>query len=109
MSGNDSSGGNFGGGGRTTGFDCSKVSIKTNVSSPNPSVLATLKVGDILKIEIRVPTGPLLAITQTNQVLGSVFTKDPAALIGCINDGNLYEAEILKISGGDVQIIITNS
>lgn len=101
-------GGNFGGGGGTPVFDCTSVSIKTNVISPDPAILATVNVGDTLSISLQTATGPLLAKTKKGKVLGSVFTKDPALLIKCINDGYTYKATILKISGGDVQILITN-
>jgi hypothetical protein len=101
-------GGNFGGGGGTPDFDCANVSIKTNVISPEHIVLDTVNVGDDLNISLQTATGPLLAKTKKGKILGSVFTKDPALLIKCINDGYTFKAAILKISGGDVQILITN-
>lgn len=105
---NNGDGGNFGGGGGTPAFDCTRVSIKTNIISPNATVIATVIVGDILEIQLQTVTGPLIAVTNSGGILGSVFTKDPTLLIKCINDGNLYKCSILSISGGDVQILITN-
>lgn len=101
-------GGDFGGGGGPSTFDCSKVSIKTNVISPDPAVLATISTKVTLNIALRTATGPLLALTSAGKLLGSVFTKDPTSLIKCINDGYEYKATILSITGGDVQILITN-
>lgn len=104
----DGNGGDFGGGGGTPAFNCSKVSIKTNIISPDAAVLATVSVGDILQVSLQTATGPLIATTSKGKVLGAIFAKDPTSLIGCINAGNSYKAEVLKISGGDVQILITN-
>jgi len=110
MSGPGNGGGNDfgGGGGGLPSFDCAKVSIKTNVISPDPTVLSTLVAGNLLDISLSTATGPLIAVTRSGNVLGAVFTKDPASLISCINGGYVYKATILSISGGDVQILITN-
>jgi hypothetical protein len=110
MSGNNGGGGggDSGGGGGIPSFDCDTVSIQTNISSPDPTVLATLSKGDFLNIELRTATGPLIAITAALNILGSVFTTRPAELINCINNGHRYHARILKIAGGDCQILITH-
>jgi hypothetical protein len=99
--------GGFSGGGAPF-IDCTKVSIKTNVISPNPAVLGKLSVGADLNITLQTPSGPLLAITKANEILGTVFTTDPTLLIQCINNGYTYKATILDITGGDVQIIVLN-
>lgn len=110
MSGSGGGGGSdFGGGGSgLPAFDCSRVSITTNIISPNVAVLAALKVGDVLQITLHTATGPLIATAPGGGILGAVFTKDPTALINCINGGYTYKAKILKIASGDVQILISN-
>lgn len=107
-SGGSSGGGNLGGGGGIPAVDCKNISIKTNVISPNPSVLRTVKVGDLLNIEVQSATGPLIAVTIKPEVLGSIFTTNPKLLIDCIIDGYKYQGRILKIDGADCQIIITS-
>jgi hypothetical protein len=106
MSGSNSGeGSSFGGGAPTV--DCESVSIKTRVVSPDPAVLTTLNIGDFLSITLRTSTGPLIATTIDGSILGAVFTTNPTLLIECINKGHSYQAEILAISGGDCQILIT--
>jgi hypothetical protein len=104
-----SSGGNDfgGGGGGALPFNCNSVSIRTNVIAPDPTVLATVNVRDVLSITLRTNTGPLQAVTAGGAVLGTVFIMELAELIQCISDGNSYKAVILSIAGGDVQIIIS--
>lgn len=109
MSGPSGGGGSdFGSGGNLPTFDCLKVSIKTNIVSPDPIVLATIAVKEALDVSLRTAAGPLVALTNSGAILGSIFTKDPAQLINCINEGYTYKAVVLKITGGDVEILITN-
>jgi hypothetical protein len=103
-----SSGGNLGGGGGIPIADCKDISIKTNVTSPDPSVLKTVKVGDYLDIELQSPTGPLIAKTSLRKILGSIFTTNPKLLIDCISKGYSYHGRILIIDGADCQILITS-
>ncbi|MBN8667352.1 MAG: hypothetical protein J0M30_07595 [Chitinophagales bacterium] len=108
MSGSSSGGGaNLGGGGGIPIADCKHISIKTNVTSPDPTVLKTLKVGDYLDVELQTATGPLIAVASGNRRLGSIFTTNPKMLIDCIVKGHIYHARILKIDGADCQILIT--
>ena len=103
-----SSGGNLGGGGGIPTADCKDISIKTNVTSPDPSVLKTVKVGDLLDIELQTSTGPIIALTSKKKILGSIFTTNPKLLIDCISKGFNYRGRILLIDGADCQILITS-
>jgi hypothetical protein len=111
MSGPGSSGGGggtgFGGGRGGSSVDCQDISIKTSIVSPDPPVLATLSKGDLLAVTLRSATGPLIATTKRGKILGAVFTINPTLLIDCINQGFSYQAEILSISGGDCEVLIT--
>jgi hypothetical protein len=100
--------GHGGGGERppVNSIDCRAIVIKTSIVSPDPDVLATLNESDDLKIVLHSATGPLMALTDNNQVLGAVFTNSPTMLIQCINEGTDYIATILNIDGGECQILI---
>jgi hypothetical protein len=106
-SGSGGGGGNLGGGAGIPNFDCNNVSIKTNITSPNASILKTVVVGDFLDIELQSATGPLIAKTIKGKILGSVFITNPILLIECISNGHHYQARVLKIDGGECQILIT--
>lgn len=99
-------GGSYGGGGMSD-FDCDNVYINTTIMSPDPAILATVSIGDILEVSLRSATGPLVAVTVTGDILGTIATMELASLIKCISDGNAYQAEIKNITGGKVQILIT--
>lgn len=101
-----SNGDSFGGGG-VSNFSCNNVYIITTVVSPDPTVLKAVTVGETLKVSLQSPTGPLVLITNSGDILGSIFPSDLAALIQCISDGNSYEAEIKNIAGAKVTVLIT--
>lgn len=106
-SGNSGGGGGFGGGGPI--FNCKDVSIKTSIVSPDPKVLGTLKIKQVLTISLQTAVGPLVALTDGGALVGSIFTANLTLLIKCINDGNSFKATILSISGGDCEVLITAS
>ena len=110
MSGSGSSGGgaNFGGGGGIPIIECEKISIKTNITSPDPDVLKQIKVGDVLDIELQTASGPLVAITSDHKIVGAVFVTNPKMLIDCINRGFEYHARVILKEGGDCQILIVS-
>lgn len=108
MSGSPGGGGSSFGGGGGAAFDCASVSIQTTIMSPDPIVLAGLSAGDVLNVSLRTATGPLIAVTASGDTLGVIFTTDLSTLIDCINNGYDYKATILRISGAECHILITN-
>lgn len=89
--------------------DCSAIVLRTQLASPNPTVVADLSTGDILTIHLLSAVGPLQALTTDNLVAGAILTSNPALLINCINNGHEFQAQVLSIKGGDCQISIYSS
>lgn len=108
MSGTGGDGGAFGGSGGNYDFDCSRVSTKTNIVSPDPVVVSSLRIGDLLDVQLRSATGPVIAVTNAGEVAGSLFVINLGALIACIINGHEFTAKILSINGGNVQVLISN-
>jgi hypothetical protein len=76
---------------------------KTNLNSPNRQVLTGLKVGDVLDVEFRPPA--LVAVTVPKKlVAGSITSPSMNRILGCIKQGEHYEAEVLSISGAICQV-----
>ena len=90
-------------------FDCKDISTRATINSPDAAVLATVNVGDRLKIRLRSTTGPIEASTQDDRLLGSVYTSSASSLIECMNDGHSFTGKVLKVSGGYCEILITSS
>lgn len=106
-----SGGGTGSGGGIGPGpnheYDCSKVSIYTNLNSPNPAVLNQLSVGTILAIEMEPQTGAVAAY-YNNQIAGTITHSSLIQLIKCLEEGYSYKATVTSLNGGSCTIHITN-
>ena len=112
MSGGDSGGsssdewrsvGGRGGG----GTDKCAITERTILNSPVPTVVATLQVGDILLVELEThPRKRVVAKTNANLVAGAITSVNLVDIIECIQSGSVYEAEVLSITGGRIDIEI---
>lgn len=103
-----SGGGGYGGDGSsgTAGPDCTKLRIKTSLSSPVPTIVSKLVPGDLLRLRLQKEGGPLLAVAPGGKTAGSIAGGQLLALLRCIEEGNVYEAEVMKITGGNVEVEI---
>ncbi len=88
--------------------DCTTLSIRTHIASPNPAVISKLKIGDILEVVLTPPTGPVQVITSKKDIAGSLLPPDIAQLIQCIVDGHSYKAKVIEINGGNCQVLISH-
>lgn len=95
------------GGGGGTGVDpCDIVSL-TNLNSPNPAVVPTLRPGDVL--DVRLQAGPprvLQARTAAGQVAGSITSPEMPRIIDCIRQGVIFVADVVTVRGGVCQVRI---
>ena len=96
----------FGGGGGA--ISCSSLSIITQLASPKAAIIATLKVGELLNVELTPPAGPVQLLTNTGEIAGAVLSPDVAELIQCLNDDYKYAAKVLEIKGGNCKVLITH-
>lgn len=99
--------GGGGGGGDNGGVDCASFFARTTLSSPNPAVIVTLAVDDILDLRIPDPQIPrILAIATGGNTAGSVTVGRQAELVACIRAGVEFIARALSISGGACEVEI---
>lgn len=105
MSGSGSSDGEYGSGGAVSAVPCANLFVQTVLTSPNPSVIGTLQVGDVLDLKV-MPPGSLVAVTNSGAIAGSIVSANLSQLIVCIQSGTQFIALVLSILGGacDVQV-----
>ena len=86
--------------------DCD-ITEYTNLNSPNPTVVETLKINDILTIDLddRKPVR-LVAKTDDGKIAGTITSKLMRDIAECIQKGFEYEAEIQLIDNGLVKVWI---
>jgi hypothetical protein len=105
-----SGGGNFGGGGGgEEEQNCEDLRFHTSLNSPEPSVVAKLATKDVLRLEQRTEGGPLLAVTKSNKVAGSIAGGLLLRLLRCIESGHEFEAVVTKVTGGNVQLEVRHT
>ena len=98
--------GNGNGPDSSTSTDCKSLNIRTQIASPDPKVIATLSVGDLLKIVVKPPRGPATFVTKKGETAGALLPGDLHQLIDCINDGYEYVGKVVSIKGANCQVLI---
>jgi len=101
--GSDSDGG---GGGIEDDVSCDALHFRTSLNSPDPTVVGTLAKGDVLKLEQRNVNGPLLAVTNASKIAGSVAGVLLINLLRCMGAGHKYNATVLNVTGGNIEVEI---
>lgn len=80
-------------------ISCLNLCITTILMNPNVTILGTLKVGDVLIVEIQ-PNA--VVVTYGGQVVGEVVvaTSDNVLekLSDCIDEGTIYVADIINLN-----------
>lgn len=89
-----------GGGGR----DACAITFETTLASPDPSVVAQLTRGEILDVlSVEEPIRGVVAFRIGGPPVGAI-TREIVALRRCIELGNDYEGEVLRLDGGAVTV-----
>jgi len=79
----------------------------TILNSPVATVIAALRPGDVLHVQLQVgPPRILQARNAAGRVAGSITCPEMPQIIDCIRKGSVYGADVLSVSGGRVQIRI---
>lgn len=100
--------GGFGGGSSAGGADSCVLHFNTVLASPDPAEVAALSIGDVLNILIQDAPPAVTACAPDGRIVGGI-TQEALRLRTCIQQGYAYEAEILSISGGAVQVQVHNA
>ena len=95
----------------TTGevqIDCAKLVERTYINSAVPELVAPIKVGDALGVEVRIVDGAatLIAFNDQHQIVGSLTPPRLPQIVACLQKGFSYEAIVLEKSGGRIKVEI---
>lgn len=103
MTGSGRSVGNGGGGGQET--PCESVRFDSQLTSPQPPVVATLNVGDVLDVVLVNMSGQrVIQVLKNGNIAGGLAGLDAYRLRTCIDDGHVYRATVLSVNGGQVRV-----
>jgi len=104
-----SGGGSYGGQFGQTDFEitCEKLKIDTQLSSPDPQIVAQLAVGASLNISQITSHGAQLTVAMYNGMrAGGIASPYIQRLRDCINNGTTYVAKVTAINGGQVRVSV---
>jgi len=106
------SGGGGGGGGGVpdTPPSCNALKFKALLASPQPAAVATLRVGEFLDIDVAQQSGQVVVrvLKKNGTVVGALAGPDATRVRNCIGQGHDYQAEVLSINLGQVQVEVTH-
>lgn len=103
-------GGGAGGTGPGDSADfCLSVHEDVRLESPDPAVLPTLKVGQVLDLQTNNGKAPITAVTSSGDTAGAIVPSSLASLLKCMGLGHGYVAKILSIKGGLCIVRITHA
>lgn len=103
MTGSGRSVGNGDGGGQET--PCESVRFDNQLTSPQPAVVATISVGDILDVVLVTMNGQrVIQALKNGNIAGGLAGLDANRLRICIDDGHVYKATVLSVNGGQVRV-----
>jgi|ERR1700733_9375080 len=97
------------GGGGDSSTDCGLLIVETTLNSPVSAVVASLKKGNRLTVEIQVGAGGAnsLVAKHSGQIAGSLTPPSLITILNCIQSGFQYVAVVLNdVTGGVVRVRI---
>lgn len=95
-------------GGAGGGTDSCVLRFNTVLASPVPAEVAALSLGDVLVVLVQDAPPAVTACRPDGTIVGGI-TQEVLRLRTCIQKGHTYEAMVLSISGGAVQVQVQNA
>jgi len=93
------------GGGQVDELSCMEIRFQTQLSSPKSDVIAELKQGDLLSVELK-SMGPqvVVAVFYRDRIAGGLASPQIQKIRECILQGTKYEAKVISKNEGLVRI-----
>lgn len=92
-----------GSGGGGAGADPCDITEQTVLNSPNAAVLAKVRVGDKLTVEVMTSPRRLVA-KKGADIAGTITSSKMPQFIACIEKGVTFSATVVKLSGGRCEV-----
>ena len=79
---------------------CEKLSFSSAVNSPQAAVIKTLKVNYVLDVELQTTPHIAVLLNYKGKLAGVLTGIKIASLINCLQNGYIFTADVMSISGG---------
>jgi hypothetical protein len=83
------------------------ITETTNVNSPDPAIVTTLVVGEVLDVVLDQGPPVRVLVRKGTGTLGSITSSHMRQLIDCLRNQRRYSATVLTVRGGMVQVRIS--
>ncbi len=104
MSGSSGSAG-YGAGFGEAPTECSRIDIQTQISSPKAQVVAKLRAGDELAVELRNEGATkTIVLVLGRDIAGGLATPEMQKLRECLESGVQFKATVKAIQEGQVKV-----
>lgn len=102
--------GSAGGGGGGDQVPCEMLKFDAQLTSPQPAIVQTLEVGDVLDVSIVSLNGQqVLQALKNNVAAGGLIGADASRLRECILSGHAFRAVVLSVNGGQVRVHVEHA
>lgn len=104
------SGGGGYGGGPSYSSPCDTLRFDSQLSSPQASVVATLRSGDVMAIAVAQMNGQVVVqVLSHGQPAGGLTGPEATQLRNCIEQGHDFNATVLQVNGGQVRVRVEHA
>ena len=79
---------------------CETLTFDAQLNSPQPTTISSLSVGERLSVALSPPPGQVVRIEKNGLLAGVVTGSNTGRLVGCLQEGFVFEAEVLAVAGG---------
>jgi hypothetical protein len=84
---------------------CVNLKFTTQISSPQSPAIQSVRVGDVLVVQIQALGGiQAVAILKNGQVVGGLVGGKVKRLRDCLVQGSQFKATVLTVNGAQVQV-----
>ncbi len=88
---------------------CETLQFDTQLASPKAQVVSQLSVGDILQVSFAPLNNQQVVVAVWNDSeAGSIVHPQLNQLRSCMLNGEVYEAKVLGVSGGQVRLRVSH-
>lgn len=89
---------------------CERITLNAQLTSPQPAVVTSLRVNDVLVVDIVGMQGRnVIQVLKDGQPAGGLSPAEAAKLRDCILRGHKFKATVLEIRQGQVQVYIEHA
>jgi hypothetical protein len=93
----------------TPASSCATLQFDTQLASPKASVVANISVNDLLDIALSQSSNQQIVVALFKGTeAGGIVDPNLSQLRNCMSKGELYQAKVLQISGGQVRLRISH-